>query len=71
MIVALLSGLGISSCSEQIVTQETNSEVQVPEEDLPVYPAPDRALFQLFPGPKAPGSILQAVPEVLFMLSLP
>lgn len=55
MIVALLSGLGISSCSEQTVTQETNSEVQVPEEDLPVYPAPDRSVIPAFPGAEGAG----------------
>lgn len=71
MIVALLSGMGLSSCSEETVTQETNSEVQVPEEDLPVYPAPDRSVIPAFPGLREPVSIPRVVPEVLFMLSLP
>lgn len=55
MIVALLSGMGLSSCSEETVTQETNSEVQVPEEDLPVYPAPDRSVIPAFPGAEGAG----------------
>lgn len=55
MIVALLSGMGLSSCSEETVTQETNSEVQVPEEDLPVYSAPDRSVIPAFPGAEGAG----------------
>ena len=44
----MLAILGISACSEQ--TEPQANDDKIPEESLPVYPAPDRTTIPAFPG---------------------
>lgn len=45
--------LGISACSEQ--TEPQANDDKIPEESLPVYPAPDRTTIPAFPGAEGAG----------------
>ena len=45
--------LGISACSEQ--TEPQANDDKIPEESLPVYPAPDRTTIPAFPGAEGGG----------------
>ena len=49
----MLAILGISACSEQ--TEPQANDDKIPEESLPVYPAPDRTTIPAFPGAEGAG----------------
>ena len=53
LINTMLVILGISACSEQ--TEPQANDDKIPEESLPVYPAPDRTTIPAFPGAEGAG----------------
>ena len=53
LINTMLAILGISACSEQ--TEPQANDDKIPEESLPVYPAPDRTTIPAFPGAEGAG----------------
>ena len=50
LINTMLAILGISACSEQ--TEPQANDDKIPEESLPVYPAPDRTTIPIVPIPQ-------------------
>ena len=53
--------LGISACSEQ--TEPQANDDKIPEESLPVYPAPDRTTIPAFTSAEGAGKITTAGAE--------
>ena len=69
LINTMLVILGISACSEQ--TEPQANDDKIPEESLPVYPAPDRTTIPAFPGAEGAGKFTTGGLKVPFMWLLP
>ena len=69
LINTMLVILGISACSEQ--TEPQANDDKIPEESLPVYPAPDRTTIPPFPELKELESSRRVELKVPFMWLLP